>query len=111
MKSHRTEHHGAPVLTTLLPDVESRYGQGSVHHYLCSFSKVAAGQVQVTKSSAVVFFFYFPDSANITIKIQDSQALSAYLPTTHFTLSREYFAPKLKILITTMWLTAYSALS
>ena len=70
-----------------------------------------ARQVQVTKSSAGgVFFFYFPDSINITIKIQDSQAFSAYLTTTHFTLSREYFAPKLKILITTMWLTAYSSI-
>lgn len=109
MKSHRTEHHGALALRTLLPDVESRYGQGSVHHYLCSFSKAAARQVQVTKSSAGGVFF-FPYPTNITIKIQDSQAFSAYLPTTHFTLSRQYFAPKLKILITTTWLTAYSSI-
>ena len=106
VKPHRTTHQDTPALTTLLPDVEGRYGQGSDLPVCIQ----VAMQVQVTKSSAGgFFFFFFNDSTNITIKIQDSQAFSAYLPTTHFTLSREYFSPKLKILVTTTWLTAYSS--
>lgn len=107
VKPHRTTHHDTPALTTLLPDVEGRYGQGS--DLLCAFKWPGKSRSPSLQLVFFFVFFFFNDSTNITIKIQDSQAFSAYLPTTHFTLSREYFSPKLKILVTATWLTAYSS--
>lgn len=70
-KPHRTAHHGAPALTTLLPDVESRYAQGS-DLPVC----VQQGSGRASPGHQVfswwLFFFFFNDSTNITIEIQDS---------------------------------------